>query len=116
MKKFLGMTVIVGVMFGGLFFSQPQQADAQNIFGGLVLWSFFCPCSGNYLLYISPPVGGFYSFYPGSQGFLNYSLPGPGVWTLGLYNPGGVCLIPTTTGCTSFIHPQGTITPIVGSS
>jgi len=116
MKKALVTTLAVAMILGGLFFSAPKEANAQNLFGGLVLWTFFCNCSGNYLLYISPPNGGFFSYYPGTQQFLNFNLPKSGVWTLGLYNPGGACLIHVGTGCSSFIHPQGTITPITGTS
>lgn len=94
-----------------------KKAEAQNPFnfGGLVVFSYFCTCSGNFLLYITPPKDGFFSWNFGPQ-YANYMLPSEGVWTLGLYEPFGICLIYVGESCEEFIRPDGTITPIVGTS
>lgn len=88
-------------------------------FGGKVVVSFPCVCSANYLLTVSAPMGGQFVYYAGTQGFLNYNLPSPGVWALGLYEPGGVCLVPGVYYCATPVvvgFPLGTITPVVGTS
>jgi hypothetical protein len=95
---------------------KPQNAYAQVPFGGLVVWSFFCNCSANYLIFLTQPSPGFYSYFLGTQAFLNYNLPRPGIWVLGLYTPGGVCLVWSGPTCVPFATPIGTINPMVGTS
>ena len=85
-------------------------------FGGRILTSLFCSCSDNFLLTVSGPRGGQFLYMLGAPQFAYYSLPRAGVWVLGLYQPGGVCLIPSGNGCVTFGTPLGTITPIVGTS
>lgn len=116
MKNIMKQIAAIGIIVGMLLFTMPQRAEAQTLFGGLVLWTHFCTCSGNFLLFISPPNGGFFSYYADTQGFANFTLPRSGIWTLGLYSPGGVCLDYVGFGCAQFFPAQGTITPVTGSS
>lgn len=87
------------------------------IFGGFVESSIPCTCSpGFFLLTISPPVGGQYLFRVGTQQYSNYRLPSAGVWTLGLYQPGGTCLMNAGKICVPSGAPKGIISPTVGTS
>lgn len=111
---FLSVAVIlVGVTISAFVF-----VSAQNPFnfGGFVLASIPCTCSGNFLLTIGPPVGGQFVYYPGTQAFLHFNLPRPGVWAVGSYTPGGACLQFAGKICVPFGVPLGTITPQVGTS
>jgi len=86
-------------------------------FGGFILDSFFCPCSGTWRLTIREPHRGIkiLMYVTGMPQFANYQLPRAGVWTIGLYTVGGVCLVPSGSGCSSrFV--EGMISPIVGTS
>ncbi len=113
--KIMLMFVLVTI-FMASFLVQAEKASAQVHFGGFVTASFFCPCSGNFLLTISGPIGGQFIFQPGTPQFSHHQLPRANVWALGLYNPGGVCMVPATHGCNPAGAPIGTISPIVGTS
>lgn len=85
-------------------------------FGGFITSSVLCTCSGTWLLTVGPPVGGFF-VYANTPQFPYAQLPRPGVWVLGLYEPGGVCLMWYGPTCGPASAPViGTITPIVGTS
>ena len=128
MKKIRSTLVVVVMSL--LFLSPISQIQAQISipqnsapsswvdFGGFVSWSFFCPCSGNFLLLINDVLKGplFLMYTPGTQAFREFNLPQTNIWATGFFEPGGICLIPTTYGCTTFIQPQGTLTPYVGTS
>lgn len=111
MSKFIKILVLILI----LSFVSTVPAHALN-FGGMVTTSIFCTCSGNFLLNITPPVGGQFLYQPGTQSFLNFNLPRAGVWALGLYTPGGVCLMWAGESCKPFGAPVGTISPVVGTS
>ena len=125
MKK-LSYILIILICFG-IFLFPFSEVSAQSPLklGGLTVWSFFCTCSYNFLIYIPPLVtpngtvpNGFFSYFFTPQ-FANYKLPSVGGWALGLYAPGGVCMIvvPTTPpSCVSFIPPQGSFTTMIGTS
>ena len=118
MKKIIIITIIIilgviGVVFGYYSFS---SAQSPLIFGGVVLNSQYCSCSGNFLLTLSAPTPGQWVWYPGTPQFANMQLPRMGVWSLGLYTPGGACLGPSGKGCAPIGAPIGTIGPITGTS
>ncbi len=118
-KKFVISYLIITFMIaGGVFaFFKYTRGLGAIPFGGMVATSFFCNCSGNFLLTVTPPVGGQFVYYPGTQAYLNYNLGfSTGIWTMGLYSPGGVCMVYVGKGCSPFGVPLGTITPTVGSS
>ena len=106
------LIIITSLIFTG------NIAYAQNpfIFGGFVVNSFFCACSGNFLITLSPPTPGQWVWYPGTPQFSNFQLPRAGIWTLGSYSPGGICLVPAGVGCSPFGAPIGTIGPLTGTS
>jgi len=115
-KKLLASIIIIvlALSFGIFYISSGQSV---NIFGGLVTFSMYCPCSQNFLITISGPVGGQFIFYPLTPQFSYNRLPSTGMWALGLYEPGGQCVIPACSGnCCPWGLPIGTITPIVGTS
>ena len=115
-KQFIYVSLVVVIVVAAYSITQNIKGVGALPFGGKVVTSFPCPCSGNFLLTVSPPVGGQFVYYMGTQAHLNYNLPTPGVWALGLYSPGGVCLVPVTFGCAPVGIPIGTILPTVGTS
>lgn len=100
------------------FFPKHAQAAAGVPFGGAILFPFYCSCSANWLITITPLSPTFVtllSYEQGSQAFLSYNLPFAR-WILGDYLPGaGICLIYVGTGCAS-VPSEGMVTPFVGSS
>ncbi len=106
------LIIVVSLIFSGYVL----YAQSPLVFGGLVTNSFYCTCSGNFLLTLSPPSAAQFVWYPGTPQFANYSLPRAGVWTLGNYSPGGVCLVYVGKGCSPFGAPIGTIGPLTGTS
>ncbi len=120
MRKKIAIFYLVIIVVAACVLIFFKVASSQNylIFGGKVTGTpFFCNCSGNFLVTISPPVPGTFVYYMGSQAFLNYNLPQPGIWALGTYTPVGVCLIYSGKGCVNAPTPvMGTISPMVGTS
>lgn len=108
--------LLVVVLVGSFLFFQHARSLGVFIFGGKVITAIPCTCSGNFLVTISPPIPGQFVYYMGTQGFQNYNMPLPGIWALGEYVPGGVCLMYAGKGCVNFGAPIGTISPLVGTS
>jgi len=117
--------VAIFVMIAGLVFFKATSSQAQLStslpFGGRVTNSTFCPCSANFLLTISGPVGGNFMYDPltAPQIYESFNLGfQTGIWALGLYTPGGhgCWFYNAGSGC----HQQGifigTITSTVGTS
>jgi peptidoglycan hydrolase-like protein with peptidoglycan-binding domain len=97
----------------------PKDALAFGTpFGGQLYFSFFCPCSGNWLVTIQPlppTYVALLSYTPGTQAHLSYNIPFT-TRLLGQYTPGaGMCSIFIGTGCAT-LPSEGLITPTVGSS
>ncbi|MBX4211065.1 hypothetical protein KW783_03795 [Candidatus Parcubacteria bacterium] len=119
-KIFFYPIIVIAALI--LFPQTPKvhEAEAQsvtpNAFGGIVLTSLPCTCSGGFLLTIGPPKGGQFVYQIGAPQFANFQLPRPGVWALGLYSPGAICTIVVPGGCSPLGVPIGTITPVVGTS
>lgn len=87
----------------------------DNVFGGKIEVSIYCRCSRNYYLKISDPKGGDFVWDPTSPQFREYQLPEVGVWTVGLYDPGGACIQYNGDDCYLYKRAD-TITEIVGTS
>ncbi len=118
-KKSFVVTLITLFIF---FFSvAPVWAQGVNPFnfGGIVAFSYLCTCSLNWVVTIVGPKPAILSYYYTPQ-FANFQLPRMGVWTLGTYTPGAVCLdwypgFPPFCA-PSWMVPFGTILPLVGTS
>lgn len=94
-----------------------QTADGSTPFGGALLYSFFCTCSGNWLVTVEPLPPTFVTlltYQPGSQAFLSYNIPETS-WLLGGYTAGGLCSVIVGPGC-AVLPSEGTISPMTGSS
>lgn len=117
-KILIGGVIILIIIFGGIFFTLKYTRGIIGLpFGGKVITAIPCTCdAGNFLLTISPPVGGQFTYRIGTQAYLNYNLPMPGIWALGMYEPGSVCMMYVGKGCSPFGSPIGWITPVVGTS
>ena len=105
------LVIITSLLFTGYV----TYAQSPLIVGGFIVNSFYCACSGNFLLTLSPPTPGQWIWNPSTPQFSNFQLPRAGVWTVGNFSPGGICMVPGTP-CTPFGTPIGTISPIVGTS
>ena len=104
-RRFLQIVFVMLLVISiNLFFYKQSFAAGfgGKIFGKITL------CSTGFLLNIGPPVGGFFLLPFGAKLYAFY-LFNPGVWTLGTYNPGGVCVAPD--GCVQCppIPTKGTI-------
>lgn len=108
------LLIVTSLLFTGYVAS--AQSESTFIFGGYIVNSFYCACSGNFLLTLTAPTRGQWLWYPGTPQYREFQLPRTGVWTLGLYTPGGVCLVPTSTSCVAIGNPRGTIGQTVGTS
>lgn len=100
--------VLVGVM--ALIVMESNNALAQSSlppqtmapFGGMVTDVFYCGCSGNYRLTVSPPVGGVFMYQPGATIVYEYRMiPVTGVWLLGLLTSPVACIVPSGKGCST---------------
>jgi hypothetical protein len=104
------------ISWSGVFMIRHINAQSQLVFGGFVTFSYYCSCSGNFLIYVSPPRGGQFIYQPGAtRMFAYYTLPRSGIWVLGDYFPYGVCLQYAGYTCTTVGAPQGTMN-MVGTS
>lgn len=79
-----------------LFAPSPETTRAVGApFGGKISAVFYCSCSQNLLLTISPPVATLAVYQPAvTQTFPYGQVYRPGAWALGNWLPGGACLIP----------------------
>lgn len=81
---------------------QENVKDAVNLlqpFGGQIMEVFPCPCSNNTKLTVGPPKGGDFMLEASTIIYDYGNVSTPGVWVTGLYEPVGVCLIPSGDGC-----------------
>lgn len=89
-------------------------------FGGLSTYVFYCTCSGGIAVYIndltiSPPVRLPLIFRPGTTTLYPYGqIYRAGVWTLGLWRPGGVCTYWAGKSCATL--PTAGTMRMVGTS
>ncbi len=93
---------------------RPAIAQGVGGFGGRILYTQECGCSGGWMIAIGPPTPGLYVFQFGVSQLFSFGQifrPGPAV--LGVAVPGGVC-IPASTVCLAAIPAQTIIT--VGTS
>jgi len=124
-KNVVFCAVAIFLVVAGLIFFKTSSSQAlvalTRPFGGLVTNSTFCPCSENFLLTISGPVGGNLMYDPlyAPQLYESFNLGlQTNMWALGLYTPGGhgCWFYNPGSGC----HQQGiyigTITSTVGTS
>lgn len=96
----------------------PEKAYAFGTpFGGRILFSYFCTCTGNWLITLQP-MGPTYAtlltYYSGTQMYMGYNLPFS-LNVLGQYTQGSTCQIYIVYGCAT-LPSQGMISPTVGSS
>lgn len=104
---FIGVTTFFFAV--ALFFTVgTKQAEAIIPFGGKITKVSYCPCSGNYLITVGLPVGGQFIYQPGVTIVYAYvQITRRGVWVLGNWMPGGVCL--SGKSCSPKGFPLGTI-------
>lgn len=106
------------VVIGGK--GKPADAALGIPFGGLIAFVKVCTCSANFAVKVVdvavPPLAQLPLIYqPGVSILFPFGMIfRPGAWTLGLWAPGGVCLIWAGKICVPF-PTQGTIM-MVGTS
>ena len=76
-------------------------------FGGMSTAVFYCNCSFNFRIMVSPPVGGTFMYQPGATILYQYGqIYRTGVWLLGLHSGSASCLIYVVKGCSNIgTHP-----------
>lgn len=117
-KKVLLAIIFLVAVFSGFIYYRTSKISAQGVlpFGGMVLASVPCTCSGgDFLLTIGPPSNIQLVFNVATPQYEYMQLPRPGVWSLGLYTPGAVCMAFVGKGCAPIGAPLGRIT-MVGTS
>jgi membrane-bound metal-dependent hydrolase YbcI (DUF457 family) len=83
-----------------------QKSFAMIGFGGNIL--SISPCANGFLMVIGPPSGGLFLLPPWSMIYAFYNLK-PGAATLGMYTPGGFCVIgPVVIPTQGMIYMIGT--------
>ena len=94
-----------------------QSSGGQN-FGGMVLFPFFCTCSGNWLVTMRPyppSTIALITHYMGAQMYLNFNFPFSR-FVLGKYTSGGArCQIYVVFGCLT-LPSQGQTQIRIGTS
>lgn len=101
----------------GAFGAKKAEAQGTTPFGGRLLYPFYCTCSFNWLITLTPLPPTYVvllSYYSFSQAYLSYNLPRT-TSLLGRYTSGGQCLVYAGVTCAG-LPTEGLITPIVGSS
>ncbi len=101
-------------------FSPEQVKAASGVpFGGAIVFTYYCSCSQNWLIEITPLLPSFViflSYYEGTQAFLSYNIPFT-TWLLGEYEAGaGVCVTEPEADCGVELPSEGMISPMTGSS
>jgi|GEM_PF-5441848 len=108
-KIITSLAVVVCTVVFVYTFSTPARAQGLLSFGGLVVASFYCNGTDNYLLTVIGPSGGLYVYDPKTpQAFSSHNLGiGTGMWVLGLYTP-------ITFGCQIDAAPVRVVVPSLG--
>jgi len=112
LETFSEMLTIIGSV--GDIAELLSSGRARQPFGGKVTQITRCTCSIGWRLKIGPPTDDYFLYVDGTQNYREFNLPAF-VWTLGLYVPGGVCLVKDGDDC-DVLRVRGIITPTVGSS
>ena|SRR3989338_7190919 len=114
-KYFLSLIIFIFFVTG--IFSPIVLAQGGLQFGGFIVSSIYCTCSGNFLLTIQQPLNGTIQLtYNWTPQYEYYQLPRAGVWTVGLYTPGGGCWMWFGHHCNYYGSPSGAFSPTVGTS
>jgi hypothetical protein len=99
-RSFIAVLVFALVATIALVVVEGGKAQASTPFGGMVTDVFYCNCSNNWRITVSPPVGGVFMYEPGVTVVYEYHMiPVTGVWLLGLHGAPVSCLIFSLKGC-----------------
>lgn len=90
--------------------SNSGEGGGGNLFGGRIGSITVCTCSVGEALGIGPPRGGSLLLAPGSRIYANSRIA-PGMWVLGDYSSGGICLVRAGKYCYP-VPVKGTIIKI----
>ena len=114
----IAATLFIATSIFALF--PPKNVGAQEPFGGLSTYVFYCTCSANIAVTINDLAVGANSspalvYEPGGTQLFEYGqIYEEGVWTLGLWTPGGICMYYVGKGCSSY--PVAGTMEMVGTS
>jgi len=115
-KSFLILVAFILVIAASFSYFPVNKSSAVLPFGGQITGTFYCNCSANLLISVGPPVPGVFIYQPGGTALYSYGrVWSPGAFALGLYSPGGVCLVYVLVGCAP-IPNEGTMIEIGTSS
>ncbi len=111
-RKLFLFLIIVAFTAGVSFYFSVNKSSAVLPFGGPITGTFYCTCSANLLISIGPPNPGVFIYQPGGTLLDFYGrVWSPGANALGLFSPGGVCLVYVVVGCAP-IPTEGTMIEI----
>ncbi len=97
--------------------SSDSSSNGQSPFGGELYYSFYCGCSGNWLLTIQPLAPNYVTlltYTEGTQLYESYNIPFT-QYLLGFYEQGQQCQVYAGTACVT-ISSEGEVSSTVGSS
>ncbi len=111
-RKLFLFLIIIAFTAGVSFYFFINKSSAVLPFGGPITGTFYCTCSANILISVGPPNPGVFIYEPGGTVLYPYGrVWSPGAYALGLYSPGGACLVFVLVGCAP-IPTEGTMLEI----
>ena len=113
-RNFLGF---LGSIRETVFGKSALALQGATPFGGRLLFAFYCTCSGNWLVVITPLAPSYatlLTYYTGTQAYMGYNIPFT-VNMVGSYTQGSQCMFYYGYGCAS-LPSQGQIGSVTGSS
>lgn len=90
-------------------FGGTGSSGGKNVFGGRIMKVVPCTCSPGMAIIVGPPRPAILLFIPGASRLFSYGRVVPGVWTLGDYSFGGICMQVAGKVCAPYPPIQGTI-------
>ncbi len=117
-KIAIAILVFVVIVLGVYSFSKYSKGQGLVPFGGLVVNSFYCNGTNNFLLTVTGPAGGLYVYDPRTpQAYASFNLGfETGMWVLGMYTPFAFGCQIDAEPVKIVIPSLGVISPTVGTS
>jgi len=107
---------IIGLVFLGTDVVYGQlPSGATGLFGGKLLGTIQCTCTGGHVMIIGPPRAARVLLLPGFSRVFEYGqTKSIGAWQLGIYAPPGICLRRISDICIPIPHDG--IVSLIGTS
>lgn len=106
MKKIFLFLSIGSILFLTI---SPLSVNAASVFGGRIMKVIPCTCSPGMAIIVGPPRPAVLLYIPGASRLFKYGRVMPGVWSLGDYSSGGICMQIAGKTCIKYPPVQGTV-------